>query len=85
MGLSLTEKRGDEHSTRSPVKSNECDGPLAQVGEAMGFKAVCCEVAELESRWVTRASLNRTGEEGEDAVAQQLELSSFSRSEAREG
>ena len=31
-------------------------------------KGVCCEVAELESRRVTRASLDRTGEKGEDAV-----------------
>ena len=34
----------------------------------MGFKVACCEVAELESRWVTRACLDRTGEKGEDVV-----------------
>ena len=63
-----SEKRDDGHSTRSRVKGKECDGPLAQVGETMGFKVACCEVAELESRWVTRACLDRTGEKGEDVV-----------------
>ena len=33
--LSQTENRSGEHSTRSRVKSKECDGPLAQVGETM--------------------------------------------------
>ena len=65
---SQSEKRDDGHSTRSRVKGKECDGPLAQVGETMGFKSACCEVAELESRWVTRACLDRTGEKGEDVV-----------------
>ena len=46
----------------------ECDVPLPQVGETMGFKVVCCEMAELESRWVARACLDRTGEKGEDVV-----------------
>ena len=41
---------------------------MAQVGETKGFKVACCEVAELESRWVSRACLDRTGEKGEDAV-----------------
>ena len=59
---SQSEKRDDGHSTRSRVKERECDGPLAQVGET------CCEVAELESRWVTRPCLDRTGEKGEDVV-----------------
>ena len=63
-----SEKRDGGHSTRSRVKGRECDGPLAQVGETMGFKVACCEVAELESRWVTRACLDRTGEKGEDVV-----------------
>ena len=46
--LSQTEKRDDGHSTRSRVKGKECDGgPLAQVGETMGFKVACCEMAEL--------------------------------------
>ena len=58
----------DGHSMRSRVKGKECDVPLAQVGEKMGFKVACCEVAELESRWVTRANLDRTGEKGEDVV-----------------
>ena len=66
--LSQAEKRCDKHSTRSRAKSKKCDGPLAQVGETMGLKVVCCEVAELESRWVTRACLDRTGEKGEDVV-----------------
>ena len=47
---SQTEKRSDEHSTRSRVKSKECDGPLAQVSETMGFKVACCKMAELELR-----------------------------------
>ena len=34
----------------------------------MGFVVACCEVAEPESRWVTRACLDRTGEKGEDVV-----------------
>ena len=55
-----SEKRDDGHGTRSRVKFKECDGPLAQV---------CCEMAELESRWVTRACLDRTGEKGEDVVS----------------
>ena len=50
------------------MKGKECDGPLAQVGETMGFKVARCEVAELESRRVTRACLDRTGEKGEDVV-----------------
>ena len=66
---SQSEKRDDGHSTRSRVKGKECDGPLAQVGETMGFKVACCEVAELESRWVTRSWLDRTGEKGEDVVS----------------
>ena len=41
---------------------------MAQVGETMGSEAVCCEVAELELRWVTRTCLDRTGEKGEDVV-----------------
>ena len=45
VAFSQTEKRSDEHSTRSRVKSKERDGPLAQVGETMGFKVVCCEMA----------------------------------------
>ena len=49
---SQSEKRDDGHSTRSRVKGKECDGPLAQVGETMGFKVACCEVTELVSRWV---------------------------------
>ena len=65
---SQSEKRDDGHSTRSRVKGRECDGPLAQVGETMSFKVACCEVAELESRWVTRACLDRTGEKGEDVL-----------------
>ena len=65
---SQTEKRDDGDGTRSRVKSKECDGPLAQVGETMGSKAVSCEVSELESRWVTRTCLDRTGEKGEDVV-----------------
>ena len=44
------------------------DGPLARVDETMGFKVACCEVAELESRWVTRACLDRSGENGEDVA-----------------
>ena len=65
--LSQSEQRDDGHRTRSRVKGKEYDGPLAQVGETMRSKAVCCEVAELEPRWVTRTSW-----------AQQLKLSSFS-------
>ena len=41
VALSQTEKRSDEHSTRSRVKSKECDGPLAQVGETMGLNQSC--------------------------------------------
>ena len=65
---SQSEKRDDGHGTRSRVKGKEHDGPLAQVGETMRSKASCCEVAELESRWVTRACLDHTGEKGEDVV-----------------
>ena len=43
---SQSEKRDDGHITRSRVRGKECDGPLAQVGETMGFKVACCEVAE---------------------------------------
>ena len=68
MAISQTEKRSDEHSTRSRVKSKECDRPLAQFGETMGFKVACCEVAELELRWVTRVCLDRTGEKSESVV-----------------
>ena len=57
-----SEKRDDGHGSRSRVKCKECGGPWAQVGETMRFKAVCCEVAEPESRWVTRACLDRTRE-----------------------
>ena len=68
VALSQTEKRSDEHSTRSRVKSKECDGSLAQVGETMGFKVACCDMAELELRWVTRVCLDRTGEKCESVV-----------------
>ena len=68
VALSQTEKRSDEHSTRSRVKSKECDGPLAQVGETMGFKVACCEMAERELLWVTRVCLDRTGEKSESVV-----------------
>ena len=68
VALSQTEKRSDEHSTRSRVKSKECDGPLAQVGETVGFKVACCAMAELELRWVTRVRLDRTGEKSESVV-----------------
>ena len=68
VALSQTEKRSDEHSTRSRVKSKECDGPLAEVSETMGFKVACCEVAELEVRWVTSVCLDRTGEKSESVV-----------------
>ena len=68
MALSQTEKRSDEHSARSQVKSKECDGPLAQVGETVGFKVACCEMAELEFRWVARVCLDRTSEKSEDVV-----------------
>ena len=64
--LSQTEKRDDGHGTRSRVEGKEYDGPLAQVGKTMRFKVACCVVAELESPWVTRACLDRTGEKGED-------------------
>ena len=66
--LSQTEKRSDEHSTTSRVKSKECDGPLAEVGETMGFKVAYCEMAELELRWVTRVCLDRAGEKSESVV-----------------
>ena len=65
---SQSEKRDDGHSTGSRAKGKHCDGPLAQVGETMGFKVASCEVAELESRWVARACLDRSGEKGEDVV-----------------
>ena len=65
---SRPEKRDDGHGTRSPVEGKEYDGPLAQVGETMRSKVVCCGMAELESRWVTRACMDRTGEKGEDVV-----------------
>ena len=68
VGLSLTEMQDDGHSKRSRVKTKECDGPLAQVGETMEFKAACCEMAELELRRVTRVYLDRTGEKSEDVV-----------------
>ena len=54
--LSQTEKRDDGHGTWSRI------GPLAQVDETLRFKVVRCEMAELESRWVTRACLDRAGE-----------------------
>ena len=41
---------------------------MAQVSETMGFKVACCEVGELELRWVTRVCLDRTGEKSEDVV-----------------
>ena len=66
--LGQPEKRDDGHSTRSRAKGKACDGPMAQVGETMRFKVACCEMAELESRWVTRACLDRTGEKGEGVV-----------------
>ena len=66
--LSQPEKRDDGHSTMSRVEGKEYDGPLAQVGETMRSDVVCCEMAELESRWVTRACLDRTSEKGEDVV-----------------
>ena len=69
MALSQTEKRSDEHSTRSRVKSKECDGPLAQVGETVGFKVACCGMAELELQWVTGVCLDRKGEKSESVVA----------------
>ena len=78
--LSQPEKRVDGHSTRSRVEGKEYDGPLAQVGETMRSKVVCCGMAELESRWATRACLDRTGEKARTSWVQQLELSSFSRS-----
>ena len=65
---SQSERRHDGHGTRSRVKGKEYDGPFAHVGETMGFTVVCCDMAELESRWVTRACLDRTGEKGEDVV-----------------
>ena len=75
--LSQPQKRDDGYGTRSGVKGKEYDGPLAQVGETMRSKAVCCEVAEPESRWVTRARLDRTGEKSESVVgtASRVELS----------
>ena len=66
--LSQHEKRDDGHSTRSRAEGKEYDGPLAQVGETMRSKVVCCKMAELESRWVTKACLHRTGEKREDVV-----------------
>ena len=68
VALSQTERRSDEHSTTSRVKSKECDGPSAQVGETMGLKVACSKVAELELRWVTRVCLDRTGEKSESVV-----------------
>ena len=68
LALSQTEKRSDEHNTRTRVKSKECDGLLAQVGETMGFKVACCGMAELQLRWVTRVCLDRTGEKSESVV-----------------
>ena len=59
--LSQTEKRSDEHSTRSRANSKECDGLLAQVGETVGFKVACCDMAEPELRWVTREERERLG------------------------
>ena len=55
-------------NTRSRAKSRECDDPLALVGETMGFRVACCEMAELELRWVTRVCLDRTGEKSESVV-----------------
>ena len=75
--LSQPEKRDDGYGTRSRVEGKEYDDPLAQVGETMRSKVVYREMAELESRWVTRACLDRMGEKGEDVVGvQQLELNS---------
>ena len=34
----------------------------------MGFKVACCEMAELELRWVTRVCLDRTGEKSKSVV-----------------
>ena len=68
VALSQTEKRSDEHSTRSRVKSKECDGRLAQVGETMGLKVACSKMAELELRWVTRVCLDRTSEKSESVL-----------------
>ena len=81
MGLSLTEKRGHGHSTRSREKGKECDGSLAQVGETMGFK-----VASLRSgrAGVAMGHESLPGSHGEKrarmSLVQQLELSSLSRS-----
>ena len=59
---SQSEKRDGGHSTRSRAKGKECDGPLSQVDDTMGFEVACCEAAELESRRITRGCLDRTGE-----------------------
>ena len=75
--LSQPEKRDGGHGTRSRVKGKEYDGPLTQVCESMRSRAMCCEVAEPESRelaWIARTRRART------PWAQQLEVSSFSRS-----
>ena len=76
---SQSEKRDDGHGTASRIKGKEYDGPLAQVGETMGFKVVCCDMAELESRWVTRVCLDRTGEKGEDVVGATAGIGSLRR------
>ena len=52
----------------------------------MGFKVACCEVAELESRRVSRACLDRTDEKGEDVVGATAGVKVLSAApEAREG